>query len=660
MSFRRTMSSLRRSSAARVGLLACGLTACLAAAPGAASAAPGAWSFETAPSLHPMQVQVFTSKQGVGKGDIFLAPFKNFGVPNPFTGQAGPLILDNQGNPVWFKAVPKGQQTLDFSVQTYQGKPVLVYWEGPLILPPASPAGVPVAGQGAFFIYDQHYKLIKKVTGQSGWTADPHDFVITKQGTAVFPVVQDKSADLSSIPNGSATGQYEDNGIQEVNIKTGREVGATWDEHDHVALSNSEIGIPPAAPQGFVWDPYHVNSVDLDSSGHMLVSDRSTWGIYNVDRASGNIIWTLGGKSSTFTAGINADFSYQHDARYLPGNEVSVFDDSCCNLPNFNPARHARGLVLKLDLTAKTSTVVRAYTHSPGLFVPTQGSMQTLANGNVFVGWGQQPVYSEYTQSGKLLLDVQMPVGNESYRTLRFPWTGKPTTKPSVVVQRAGAKGTAYVSWNGATDVSSWALLGGSTKKQLKLVTSVSRNGFETAIHFTSRAKRFEVLATNAKGKLLGSSRVVSPSKAKSAKTTRARAAAAAVKIGTKRPPHSKLGRVLASSTGFSLYEFDNDPKNKSTCSGRCTKTWKPFLASGKVLAIARSGVKGSKLGTIKRSDGGRQVTYYGRPLYTYAGDKKASQYRGEAKYAYGNYWYLVGTNGSDIVPVCASTCGTY
>lgn len=662
MSFRRTLSSQRRSSAARVRFVACSLTACLAAAaPAAASAAPGAWSFKTAPSLHPMQVQIFTSQKAVGKGDIFLAPFKNFGVPNPLTGQAGPLILDNQGNPVWFKPAPKGQEALDFSVQTYRGKRVLVFWQGPLILPPASPAGVPVAGQGAFYIYDQHYKLIKKVTGQGGWTADPHEFLITKQGTVVFPVVQDKTADLTSIPNGSATGQYEDNGVQEVDIKTGKQVGTTWDEADHIPLSNSGLAIPPAAsqPAGFVWDPYHINSIDLDSSGHMLVSDRSTSAVYNVDRASGNIVWTLGGKTSTFTAGTNADFSFQHDARYLPNNQVSMFDDGCCDLSlGFHPARHARGLVLQLNLAAKTSTVVRAYTHIPGLYVPTQGSMQTLPNGNVFIGWGQQPVYSEYTKSGKLLLDVELPAANESYRTLRFPWTGKPTTKPSIVVQRTGSKGTAYVSWNGATDVSSWVLLGGSTNKKLKLVTSVSRNGFETTIHFTSSVKKFEILAVDAKGKRLGTSRVISPSKAKTAKTTRARAAAAPVKIGTKKA-NSKLGRVLASSTGFSLYEFDNDSKNKSTCTGKCAKTWKPFLASGKVMAAARSGVKGSKLGTIKRGNA-KQVTYYGHPLYTYAGDRKASQIRGEAADQFGNYWYLVGTNGADVVPVCASVCGNY
>jgi predicted lipoprotein with Yx(FWY)xxD motif len=658
MSFRSALTHPRRANMVRRGLAACGVAiGVIAVSPGAASAALGAWKFQSAPTLSPMKVDVLTNDHGTASGDIFLAPLKDFAVSTPLIGQPGPLILDNQGNPLWFHPIPISQQPLDFQTQTYQGKPVLTWWQGPLILPPASPAGVPEPGQGAFYVYDQHYKQIKKITGQNGFTADPHEFLITPQGTAIFPAVKDVTADLSAFPNGSATGQYEDNAIQEVDLKTGKLV-FQWDMGTHVPLSQSQIGIPPVS--GAVWDPYHVNSIALDSTGkHLLISARSTWGIYEVNHDStGNIVWTLGGKDSTFTFGTNADFSYQHDARFVSNTEVSLFDDSCCNLPVGKPTRFARGLVLKLDPTAKTASLVSAYTHSPGLDVPTQGSFQLLSNGNVFLGWGQQPLYSEYTAKGKLLYDVRMPDANESYRTLRQPWVGLPQTKPSVVVRRAAGQVTLYTSWNGATSVASYKVLAGPGRKRLTTVKTVARRGFETVVRFRSNRAKFEVQALGTTGKLLATSALVKPTKPVSA------TASAGTSVKTKST--AKLGKVLATSSGLSLYLYGKDAKNKSNCSGACAKTWKPLLVSGKVSAVARSGVNSKLLGTIKRSDGKTQLVYNRHPLYTFAQDKKSGDLHGENADDFGAHWFLVNTKGNSVKPkaggvgVCNPLCGGY
>jgi predicted lipoprotein with Yx(FWY)xxD motif len=657
MSLKSASARLRAAGVVRQGLLASAVAVgAIAALPGPASASLTAWQFQTAPNLHPTGVQVLTGNRGLAAGDVFLAPFKDFAVNSPQVGQSGALILDNQGNPVWFRPASGTDTVFDFKVQTYQGKPVLTWWQGPIQLPPATPAGVPVAGQGAFYIADQHYRVIAKVTGQAGWTGDFHDLAITPQGTAVFPVVKDVTTDLSAFPNGSATGRYEDNGIQEVNLKTGKLVGTTWDMAAHVSLGDAKVGIPPASvAPNFVWDPFHINSVDVDTSGHILFSARDTWAIYNVDRASGNLTWTLGGKSSTFTLGPNASFSWQHDAHFLPNNEISLFDDSCCNLAvmPLQPVRPARGLVLKLDTTAKTATVAASFTHDPGLTVPSQGSMQTLSNGNVLIGWGQSPLYSEYNHSGKLLYDVQLPPADESYRVRREVWTGKPLTKPSVLVRRTGRKATLFVSWNGATDVTRWKVLAGRGAKHLKVVKIAKRNGFETTIRFTSSAARFEVKALNARGKLLGTSRLARPAH----KVMRTRTSTTTI---TTKTANQTLGKVLATSRGLSLYVFDGDSRNKSTCSGACAKKWKPLLASGKVVAARGSGVNARKLGTIKRSDGKRQVTYYHRPLYTYYRDKTKANLHGQGQMQFGAWWYLVDTKGADAVGFCNPICGGY
>jgi Arylsulfotransferase (ASST) len=509
MNFKSALARPRRATLARCGLAASSLAIGLAAvAPGVASAALGAWKFQTAPTLQPMKVQVLTSHKGTAPGDIFTAPFHDFAVATPLIGQPGTLILDAKGNPIWFRSVPASQTPLDFQTQTLGGQPVLTWWQGPLNLPPASPAGVPVTGKGAFYIYDQHYKQIKKITGQNGWTADPHEFLITPQGTAIFPAVKDVTADLTKF-GGSATGQYEDNEIQEVDIKTGKLV-FSWDLGTHVPLTQAQVPDPPLG----VWDPYHVNSIDEDSSGHLLVSARSTWALYEINHTSGAIVWQLGGTGETIKPGPNADFSWQHDAKFLPNNEISLFDDSCCNLPAGKPTRFARGLVLKIDTSAKTATYVSSYTHTPGLDVSTQGNTQTLPDGNVFVGWGQDPFYSEYTAQGKVLYDVAMPSANESYRTLRQVWVGKPRTKPSVVVRRAAGRVTLYVSWNGATDVTKWKVLGGPSRRKLTKLKTVGRGGFETTVRFKSNRSKFEVVGLSSTGKVLGTSALVKPSKA--------------------------------------------------------------------------------------------------------------------------------------------------
>ncbi len=639
MNFRSAPPHARRATLARRGLAACSIAIGLAAAaPGAASADLGAWKFQTAPTLQPMKVQILTSHKGTAPGDIFIAPFKDFAVMSPLVGQPGPLILDNQGRPIWSHPVPSTQEALDFQTQTLNGKPVLSWWQGPLILPPATPAGVPVAGQGAFYIYDQHYKPIAKITGQNGWTADPHEFLITSKGTAIFPVVKQVTANLSAFKNGSATGTYEDNGVQEVDLKT-RKLVFQWDFAGHIPLTESQVGIPPVP--GAVWDPYHINSVDDDGFGHLLISARDSWSVYKISQKTGNLIWTLGGNRSTFKPGPNADFSFQHDARFVSNNEISMFDDSCCNLPIGKPSRFARGLVLKLDTTARTSTVVSSYTHNPGLDVATQGSMQTLSTGNVFMGWGQQPLYSEYTSSGKLLYDARLPDANESYRTLRYLWTGKPLTKPSVVVHRTAGKVTLYTSWNGATDVLRYEVLAGSGKKRLTKVKTVARRGFETTIRFKSGRAKFEVKALGAKAKVLGTSALVKPTKPAAA------SAASGTSIGTHKL--SNLGTVLVNSSGHTLYVFGKDAKNKSNCSGSCAGTWKPVIASGKL--SAKSGVTSRLLGTIKRSDGKTQVVYNHHPLYTYVKDKKAGDKHGEGANQFGAHWYVLNTKGNTVKP---------
>jgi hypothetical protein len=486
-----------------------------APAPALAAGTGSAWRFETQPRLQPPQLHISTDKAGLGRGLIFTAPFKNADVASPEVGQPGALLMDTRGNPVWFQPAPGDTDDEDFQPQTLQGKPVLTFWQGVIALDNAAnkaglPEGTPEPG-AHYEILNQHYRLIRTIRAQDGWTADLHEFTITPQGDALYLVVRTVKANLSA-EGGAANGEYEDNGIQELDLKTGK-VLFTWDIAQHVALSQSAV----PAPNSGIWDPYHLNSVSLAAADSLLISARNTWSLYDISptAAGSTIDWTLdakpGATDSSYALGAGAAFAWQHDARMLPNGDITLFDDHCCALDQkvSKPLPSASGEVLSLDASTKAASVLHRYYHSPALLVPTQGSLQTLSGGNFFLDWGQQPVFSAYTAAGKLLYDAELPAADSTYRAYLKPWVGLPLTRPSIKVAAKGATTTVYVSWNGATQVTDWELLAGSGAR-LKELGRVSKVGFETAIHIRDAGTlNFQITAIGTGGKPLGSSAVV-------------------------------------------------------------------------------------------------------------------------------------------------------
>jgi predicted lipoprotein with Yx(FWY)xxD motif len=112
---------------------------------------------------------------------------------------------------------------------------------------------------------------------------------------------------------------------------------------------------------------------------------------------------------------------------------------------------------------------------------------------------------------------------------------------------------------------------------------------------------------------------------------------------------HTEKGKILVNASGFTLYRFSRDPRNKDTCMGveNCAEIWPPLLTSGR--PIAGSGVKSSLLSSIRLPNGRRQVTYAGHPLYMYS----PSTERGETSYvgfsSYGGTWYAVNAAGKSV-----------
>jgi hypothetical protein len=454
-------------------------------------------TFKSRPDLAPPQLTVSTNRPGTASGDLFVAPF----AAAPLPLGHGPAIFDGQGRLLWFDPIPGRTGVTSFHAQTVFGKPVLTWWQGQLIVP------YPGMGMGQGVILDSSYRQIGVVVAGNGYQADLHDLVLTPRGTAWLTIYPPVMWNLSAL-GGAAQGSTIDGVVQEVDIRTGL-VMFEWHALGHIPLLDTNVA--PLAD--VVYDPFHVNSVAVSGPHSVLVSLRNTWAVYNVSTTTGKILWSLGGDHSTYRLSRDAIFTWQHDAQLHKGGIVTLFDDEAFGQTAGVPSR---GLVLKLNPQAHAATLVRQYAHSPPVFARQgQGNLETLANGDAFIGWGSdagsasepQVAMSEFTAQGGLLFDAQFTRPVESYRAFRGLWTGTPVAPPDVAAQSApGGQTTVYASWNGATQVARWQVLAGADPSHLSPVGTAARTGFETAITVASPGPYFEVQALDDSGKGLGTS----------------------------------------------------------------------------------------------------------------------------------------------------------
>ncbi len=449
-------------------------------------------TFRSRPDLRPPTVSVGTPARGTADGYAFVATKKG-------EAQFGPMIVDNSGQPVWFRPVQnEGDFSMDFKAQTYRGEPVIAWWEGVV---------VNGHGYGEWTVLDASYREVARIRAGNGYQSDHHELLITPRGTALFTVYDDTARrDLTSV-GGTEDDEVMDGIVQEVDLETG-EVLFEWHSLDHVDIEETYDDRSDDAGRPF--DYFHINSVEVDNDGNLLVSSRRTSAVYKIDRETGEVIWRLGGKRSDFEMGEGTETRYQHDARRREDGTVTIFDNG-----GAATYEESRGIVLDLDEDGMAASLVREYTHPDELLSVNQANMQTLPNGNVFVGWGWEPVFSEFTSDGEMLFSASLSpganMGAESYRAFRFPWSGQPAEEgPAVVAEReSDDEATLYISWNGATEVADWEMLAGPGPGQMESIGSAPKDGFETAVTARTAEPYVGARAKNSSGEALATSEAV-------------------------------------------------------------------------------------------------------------------------------------------------------
>ena len=172
----------------------------------------------------------------------------------------------------------------------------------------------------------------------------------------------------------------------------------------------------------------------------------------------------------------------------------------------------SRGLVLRLDRSTRTASLAAQYGEHEGFESEYMGDTQPLTGGAAFVGWGSERYFSEYDPTGKLIYEGILPEPDLTYRAQIEPWTGMPLTKPTGAARRNGSAATVYASWNGATQLASWRVLGSAAPGgAMHEIAKAPRSGFETAIQVPAGYASFELQALNAGGQTLATSDAFAP-----------------------------------------------------------------------------------------------------------------------------------------------------
>jgi hypothetical protein len=460
--------------------------------------------FKTRPDLTPPHITIRRSGIGADSRYIFLnAPYSG-------PGHGGTYIIDPRGHFVWFGPNTASEHRLNFSVQSYQGQPVLTWFEGLV---------VEGFGQGDLVIANKHYHEIARIKAVGNQLADFHEFVVTPRGTAYVTIYRRHSPVNLTSRGGPANGYILSGVAQEIRIADGHKVWE-WDSwaavNPHVPISESHQAFGGGdGGHGTHSSPYnyfHINSIcDVaDGSGDVLISGRNTFCVYRVHKGTGHIVWRMGGTRNNFTYGSSrARFYWQHHVRPVSGaggvlGGMTVFDNGVPHEP------YSRALLLKVDDAKRHVALQKAFVHPHAVYTSgAMGSAQLLPDGRMFVGWGTEPHFSEFSSDGKLLLDGDIIKGDPSYRAFSQPWVGEPTDKPAAAARYHSGGATVYASWNGATAVRQWVVFTGKTAGNLHQLVKASKNGFETAINVSSRGPWFQVQALDAKGNALAKSATV-------------------------------------------------------------------------------------------------------------------------------------------------------
>ncbi|KIW17244.1 hypothetical protein PV08_04435 [Exophiala spinifera] len=484
------------------------------------------WRYKSRPDLAPPTLNItIPATSEVEKGYLFIAPFSGYPEGTRHGPlQAAPYIFTDTGDLVWSGFTYFSIWATNFQAAKYKGKDVLFCFEG-------SHNAAYGHGHGHTTFLDQNYETIRELRAGNHRLTDKHEFHIINEETALIQIYHPVPYDLSPYGGSEEQQWIVDARFQELDIETG-EVLFEWSSLEHVDPSEGYLPLNPGqAGAGYnssdAWDYFHINSVDKDDQGNYLISARDANAAYKINGTTGEIIWQLSGKSSSFKMGDEVEFAFQHHARFQGRSEdgtkeiISIYDNSAHGTENgggheVHFYNISRGKIIEVDTKSWEATIVQAFHPPDDLLSKSQGSTQLLPNGNVMVNWGSEGAMTEFKADGTPIFHTYMDsgflgIGVENYRGFRYNWTGIPNEAPAIVALEDGNSTSIYVSWNGDTRTKVWRFYEVKDDRR-SFLGEAKRESFETELKLDRvNVKSVQAEALDAEGTVLVDTSKVKP-----------------------------------------------------------------------------------------------------------------------------------------------------
>lgn len=455
--------------------------------------------FRTLPGLRPVPLCVLRKSAATAPGHLLITSRPTTRAPDE---QWAAMILSRAGKLVWYSA-HQGPVN-DLKTVDLGGQRMLAMFQRPS------------EDVSHYQLFDERYEPVGRILAGNGLQVDSHELQVTPSGTAYLG---------SYNPVYVGDQKVIDYVVQEVDVPTG-DVLFEWHALDHVPL---RMSYRRTAGKDVAWDYFHGNSVEppVADGTTVLVSARHTSAVYGIDRSTGDLRWTLGGRDDDFgiAGGKKArQFCAQHDARWASADEVTLFDNAKMHkdVDGGCPVHPARVMRFRLDTEAMQARVVGAISskrlsrRGKGVFPYAVGSARPQSNGNTLVNWGTTGLITEMTPAGRTVFALKLGSssggrGSWSYRAVRSEWTGAPAGAPAIAAERTGAQAAeVWASWNGKTGIHRWRVVAGEAPDTLDQVAGEA--GFadlETRIPARTSAAFVAVQAISRQGEVLGQSEAV-------------------------------------------------------------------------------------------------------------------------------------------------------
>lgn len=360
------------------------------------------------------------------------------------------MILDNTGAPVWYKRGSKGR---DFKQQV----------NGMLT----------VVGGGGFIGYDQNFNQIASFRAVNGYSTDDHELRVLADGGYLLIGRRNETVDMRQyVQGGRPNATVRETVLQELTA-AGELIlqWRAWDNFDIRQMENWSYD-DPLTGQSIRFP--HMNSVDIDTDGHIVLSSKRISEITKIDRHSGEIIWRLGGDKNQFTL-INdplGGFNVQHDICVVGKNRYTLFDNHWLHRTN-----ESRAVEYEIDTNDMTATMVWQYQENPPYESHHMGNAQRLANGNTLINWveARLPKAMEARPDGTKAFEMNWAQKNsKSYRVYRFGWEGI-VERPYLLLESHCDHVALIFNKFGDPNVDYYCIYGGTTPHPTALLdTSVS------------------------------------------------------------------------------------------------------------------------------------------------------------------------------------------